>query len=126
MGAGQMLTVCACFLHKALSFLEKNGWPSREVEQTCEGSQRYTAQCCYSHNILSIVLFLDLIPVVAVGETISWTYRTHKAGVMPGESESLQELVPCLDGEVTAVAVGPKQTVVVWVKSDKMLSCLHA
>lgn len=39
--------------------------------------------------------------------------RTHKAGVMPGESYSLQELVPCLDGEVTAVAVGPKQIVVV-------------
>ena len=51
--------------------------------------------------------------VVAVSETVSWTYRTHKAGVVPGESQSLQELVPCLDGEVTAVAVGPKQVVVV-------------
>lgn len=41
------------------------------------------------------------------------TYRTHKAGVMPGESQSIQELIPRLDGEVTPVAVGPKQVVVV-------------
>lgn len=39
MGAGQMLTVWACFLHKALSFLEKNGWPSRLVEQTAHTKQ---------------------------------------------------------------------------------------
>lgn len=40
--------------------------------------------------------------------------RTHKAGVMPGESQSIQELIPCLDGEVAAVAVGAKQVVVVF------------
>ena len=45
--------------------------------------------------------------------TVFWTYRTHKTGVMPGESKSLQKLIPCLNGEVTAVAVGPKHGVVV-------------
>lgn len=115
--AGHMLTVWACFLHNALSFLEKNGWPSREVEQTCCGSQKHKEECYYSNNILSIFLSLDLTLVVPVSVIVSWTYRTHKAGVMPGESKSLQELVPSFDGEVTAVAVGPKQLVVVWVKS---------
>lgn len=36
--AGQMLTVWACFLHNGLSFLEKNVWPCRLVEQTCGGN----------------------------------------------------------------------------------------
>lgn len=44
---------------------------------------------------------------------ISRADRAHKAGVMPGESQSIQELIPCLDGEVTPMAVGPKQVVVV-------------
>lgn len=48
-------------------------------------------------------------------EFVFRTYRAHKTGVMPGEPQSLQELVPCLDREVTAVAVGPKQSVVVCV-----------
>lgn len=43
------------------------------------------------------------------------TYRAHEAGVVPGEPQSLQELVPSLDGEVAAVAVGSKQVVVVCV-----------
>lgn len=30
---------------------------------------------------------------------------------MPGEAQGLQELVPSLDGEIAAVAVGPKQVV---------------
>lgn len=37
----------------------------------------------------------------------------HEAGVVPGDAQSLQELVTCLDGKVAAVAVGPKQLVVV-------------
>lgn len=81
-----MLTVWACFLHNALSFLEKNAWPSRLVEQTCGGSQKYTEWCCCSHNILNIFLVLDLSLAVAVSDIVSWTYRTHEAGVMPGES----------------------------------------
>lgn len=48
---------------------------------------------------------------------------THKAGVMPGEAQSLQELVPCFDGEVTAVAVGPEQFVVIFFTVG--LSILH-
>ncbi len=44
MAAGQMLTVWACFLHKALSFLEKNGWPSRLVEQTCREREPKTCR----------------------------------------------------------------------------------
>lgn len=35
-GSAQMLMVWACFLHKGLSFLEKNAWPSRLVEHTCK------------------------------------------------------------------------------------------
>lgn len=61
--------------------------------------------------------FLDLTLVVAVSDIVSWTYRTHKAGVMPGESQCFQELVPRLDWEVTALAVGPKQVVVVCANS---------
>lgn len=32
---------------------------------------------------------------------------------MPGEAQSLQELVPSLDREVTAMAAGPKESVIV-------------
>lgn len=39
--------------------------------------------------------------------------RAHKTGVMPGVSESIQVLVPRLDWEVAAVAVGSKQLVVI-------------
>lgn len=41
------------------------------------------------------------------------TYRTHEAGIMPGEAQSLQKFVPCLDGEVTAMAAGTEKTVIV-------------
>ena len=34
---------------------------------------------------------------------------------MPGETQSIQELVPGLDGEVATMATSPKQAVVVWV-----------
>lgn len=44
---------------------------------------------------------------------ISGADRAHKAGVVPGKPKSLQELVPRFNGEVAAVAVGPKQVVVV-------------
>jgi len=67
--------------------------------------------CVDLHNILNILLLVAL--VVGVSETVSWTYRTHKAGIVPGGSQSVQELVPCLDGEVTAVATGPEHLVVV-------------
>lgn len=40
-------------------------------------------------------------------------HRTHKAGIMPGESHCIQELISSLDGEVAAMAVCPKQAVVV-------------
>lgn len=40
-------------------------------------------------------------------------HRTHKAGIMPGESHRLQELIPSLNGEVTTMTVCPKQAVVV-------------
>lgn len=49
--------------------------------------------------------------------------RTHKAGIVPGGSQSVQELVPCLDGEVTAVATGPEHLVVVYF--TVWLSILH-
>lgn len=54
---------------------------------------------------------------------VSRADRTHKTGVMPGESQSLQELIPGLDGEVAAVAVGPKHGVVVFF--TVWLSILH-
>lgn len=47
----------------------------------------------------------------------------HEAGVVPGESQGLQELVARLDGEVAAVAVGPKQ--VIEVLFAVWLSILH-
>lgn len=61
------------------------------------------------------MLILDAGHTVSVSDGFGCTYRTHKAGVVPGESQSLQELVPGLDGEVAAVAVGSKQAVVVCV-----------
>lgn len=54
---------------------------------------------------------------------VSGADHTHKTGVVPGEAQSLQELVPGLDGEVAAVAVGPKQVVVVLF--TEWLSILH-
>lgn len=122
-----MLTVWACFLHKGLSFLEKKAWPSRLAEQTCGESK-----LCYSLFNVSIFSFLEFKshPPLAV-KLSALTYRTHKAGVMPGESQSIQELIPCLDGEVTPVAVGPKQVVVVWLSNALktfmlILVCLYA
>lgn len=41
----------------------------------------------------------------------SFTYGADEAGVVPGVTEGLQELVSSLDGELTATAAGPKQTV---------------
>lgn len=49
--------------------------------------------------------------------------RAHKTGVMPGESQRLQKLVSGLDGEVAAMAVGPKHGVVV--SFTVRLSVLH-
>lgn len=47
----------------------------------------------------------------------------HKAGVMPGVAQSLKKLIPCFNGEVTAMAVSPKQSVVVFFAVG--LSILH-
>lgn len=52
------------------------------------------------------------------------TYRAHEAGVVPGEPQSLQELVASLDGEVAAVAVGPEQVVEVCVGGPETLVCV--
>lgn len=57
------------------------------------------------------MLFLDAGH--SLRERFGSTYRAHEAGVVPGEAQGLQELVPGLDGEVAAVAVGSKQAVVV-------------
>lgn len=57
-------------------------------------------------------------------ETFCSTYRAHEAGVVPGEPQSLQELVPGLDGEIAAVAVGPKQVVEVCVSRLETLACV--
>lgn len=47
----------------------------------------------------------------------------HKAGVMPGKSQSLKKFIPCFNGEVAAMAIGPKQCVVVFFAVG--LSILH-
>lgn len=57
-------------------------------------------------------------------ETLRSTYRAHEAGVVPGEPQGLQELVPGLDGEIAAVAVGPKQVVEVCVSGRETLACV--
>lgn len=101
-----MLTEWACFLHKGLSFLEKKGWPSRLVEQTC--GERRTVEV-FSFSRAAQVVFTHVL----LEETVARTYHTHKTGVMPGESQSLQELVSRLNGEVTTMAIGPKHGVVV-------------
>ncbi len=41
------------------------------------------------------------------------SYRTHEAGVVPGESQRLQELIARFDGEVTSVTAGAEQGVVI-------------
>lgn len=75
-------------------------------------SQRtYTAVLSFTHHLPFFRFDLLLLLWVT---SVSWTYRAHKACVVPGESQSLQELVPGLDGEVAAVAGGPEQVVVVW------------
>lgn len=38
-------------------------------------------------------------------------HSTNKAGVVPGVTKGLQEFVSSLDGELTAMAASPKQTV---------------
>lgn len=52
-------------------------------------------------------------------ETVVRTYRTHKTGVMPGEPQSLQELVSRFDWEVAAVAGSPKHGVVIWIVHEQ-------
>lgn len=42
-----------------------------------------------------------------------FTYRTHEAGVVPGESQRLQELVARFDGEVASVTAGAEEGVVI-------------
>lgn len=118
-GSDQMLTEWACFLHKGLSFLEKNGWPSRLVEQTCEERDKHVQS--NSHSTGRIHLY-NRFTICCRVKNVSCTYRAHKTGVVPSEAKSLQKLVPSLDREVTAVAVSPKQVVVVWVHSVKCYS----
>lgn len=47
------------------------------------------------------------------------TYSTNEAGVMPGVTKGLQELVSSLDGELAAMAASPKQTVEVCLETGK-------
>ena len=42
------------------------------------------------------------------------TYRTHKAGVVPCEAQSLQEFVPSFDRKITTMTAGPKQVVIIY------------
>lgn len=67
-------------------------------------------------NICTDVVFTQYrydLPVCLWLKGVFWTYRAHKTGVMPGESQRLQKLVSGLDGEVAAMAVGTKHGVVV-------------
>lgn len=55
---------------------------------------------------------------VFLEETVARTYHTHKTGVMPSESQSLQELVSRLNGEVATMAFRPKHVVVVCLNDE--------
>lgn len=49
----------------------------------------------------------------------AFTYSADKAGVMPGVTKGLQELVSGLDRELTAMAASPEQTVEVFLQTKQ-------
>lgn len=51
--------------------------------------------------------------------SVIFTHSTNKAGVMPGVTKGLQELVSSLDGKLTAMAASAKQIVEVFLRQDK-------
>lgn len=53
--------------------------------------------------------------------SLTLTYSTNKAGVMPGVTKGLQELVSGLDGELTSMASSSKQTVEVFSATRKKI-----
>lgn len=48
-----------------------------------------------------------------------FTYSTNEAGVMPGVPKGFQKFVSSLDGELTAMAASPKQTVEVFSEAKR-------
>lgn len=55
---------------------------------------------------------LDARPILIGGWRRS--YRAHEAGVVPGVTQSLDELITSFHGEVAAVTLGAEQSHVIW------------
>lgn len=64
---------------------------------------------------MSTTLYTNWAEVLSV--TMAHTYCTNKAGVMPGVTKGIQELVSSFDWELTAMAASPKQIVEVFQKA---------
>lgn len=62
---------------------------------------------------LSLCIKHPLDVYISQTETVCFTYCTHEAGVVPGESQRLQELVARFDGKVTSVTAGAEEGVVI-------------
>lgn len=61
----------------------------------------------------SLRLAQALMPLICLKCGIILTYRTHKAGVMPGVAQGFKKPVSSFNGEFAAMAHGTKEGIVI-------------